>query len=120
MSSKRILLGENDIPAAWYNLLADLPQLPPPPLDPATNRPIDPAKLARVFARGLLQQETSPERWIAIPEEIRKIYAIWRPTPLVRARGLEQALGTPARIYFKDESHSPPGSHKANTSVAQV
>jgi threonine dehydratase len=81
---------------------------------------MDPAKLARVFARGLLQQEMSTERWIAVPEEIRKIYAIWRPTPLVRARGLEQALGTPARIYFKDESHSPPGSHKANTSVAQV
>jgi len=120
MSSKRIVLGENDIPAAWYNLLADLPQLPPPPLDPATNRPMDPAKLERVFARGLLQQEMSPERWIVIPEEIRKIYAIWRPTPLVRARGLEQALGTPARIYFKDESHSPPGSHKTNTSVAQV
>ena len=81
---------------------------------------MDPAKLERVFARGLLQQEMSRERWIAIPEEVRKIYAIWRPTPLVRARGLEQALGTPARIYFKDESHSPPGSHKANTSVAQV
>ena len=120
MSNKRFLLSENDIPAAWYNLLADLPQTPPPPLDPATNQPIDPAKLARVFARGLLQQEMSPERWIAIPEEVRKIYAIWRPTPLVRARGLEQALGTPARIYFKDESHSPPGSHKPNTAVAQV
>ena len=120
MSTKRIILGENDIPAAWYNLLADLPQLPPPPLDPATNQPMEPAKLARVFARGLLQQEMSPERWIAIPEEIRKIYAIWRPTPLVRARGLEQALKTPARIYFKDESHSPPGSHKPNTAVAQV
>ena len=120
MSIKRILLSENEIPTAWYNLLADLPQLPPPPLDPATNQPMDPAKLARVFARGLLQQEMSPERWIAIPEEVRKIYAIWRPTPLVRALGLEKALGTPARIYFKDESHSPPGSHKPNTAVAQV
>ncbi len=120
MISKRILLGESDIPAAWYNLLADLPQVPPPPLDPATNQPMDPAKLARVFARGLLEQEMSCERWIAIPEEVRKIYAIWRPTPLVRASGLEQALGTPARIYFKDESHSPPGSHKPNTAVAQV
>ncbi len=120
MSTKRILLSENEIPTAWYNLLADLPQLPPPPLDPATNQPMDPAKLARVFARGLLQQEMSPERWIAIPEEVRKIYAIWRPTPLVRALGLEKALGTPARIYFKDESHSPPGSHKPNTAVAQV
>ena len=120
MTNKRFILGENDIPAAWYNLLADLPQLPPPPLDPATHQPMDPAKLARVFARGLLQQEMSTERWIAIPEEVRKIYAIWRPTPLVRARGLEQALRTPARIYFKDESHSPPGSHKPNTAVAQV
>ncbi|MGA2257831.1 MAG: TrpB-like pyridoxal phosphate-dependent enzyme [Thermoguttaceae bacterium] len=120
MSTKRIVLSENDIPAAWYNLLADLPQLPPPPLDPATNHPMDPAKLARVFARGLLQQEMCAERWIAIPEAVRKIYAIWRPTPLVRASGLEKALGTPARIYFKDESHSPPGSHKANTSVAQA
>jgi tryptophan synthase beta chain len=120
MDSKRIVLSEKEIPAAWYNLLADLPQLPPPPLDPATNQPMDPAKLARVFARGLLQQEMCGERWVAIPEEVRKIYAIWRPTPLVRARGLEQALGTPARIYFKDESHSPPGSHKANTSVPQA
>ncbi len=120
MTNKRFILGENDIPAAWYNLLADLPQLPPPPLDPATNQPMDPAKLARVFARGLLQQEMSTERWIAIPEEVRKIYAIWRPTPLVRAHGLEQALKTPARIYFKDESHSPPGSHKPHTAVAQV
>ena len=120
MSSKRFLLTEKDIPAAWYNLAADLPELPPPPLDPATARPMEPAKLARVFARRLLEQEMSCERWIGIPEEVRSIYAIWRPSPLVRARGLEQALKTPARIYFKDESHSPPGSHKPNTAVAQT
>ena len=120
MSNKRIVLGDNDIPSAWYNLLADLPQPPPPPLDPATNQPVDPAKLGRIFARGLLQQEMSCERWIDIPDEVRRVYAIWRPTPLVRARGLEKALETPARIYFKDESHSPPGSHKPNTAVAQA
>jgi tryptophan synthase beta chain len=120
MSSKRFVLAEREIPTAWYNLNADLPHPPPPPLDPATNRPVDPARLERVFARGLLQQEMSCEPWIEIPAEVRQIYAIWRPTPLVRARGLEQALGTPARIYFKDESHSPPGSHKPNTAVAQV
>ena len=120
MSNRRFILAENEIPVAWYNLMADLPQPPPPPLDPATNRPMDPAKLERVFARALLQQEMSCERWIAIPAEVRQIYSIWRPTPLVRARGLEKALGTPARIYFKDESHSPPGSHKPNTAVAQV
>ncbi|MGA2616261.1 MAG: TrpB-like pyridoxal phosphate-dependent enzyme [Thermoguttaceae bacterium] len=120
MQSKRVLLSEKEIPQAWYNLLADLPQPPPPPLDPATNRPMDPAKLERVFARGLLQQEMSCERWIPIPEEIRRIYAIWRPSPLVRATNLERALKTPARIYFKDESHSPPGSHKPNTAVAQA
>ena len=120
MSFKRVLLSEKDMPHAWYNLQADLPQPVPPPLDPATNQPVSPAKLERVFARALLQQEMSSERWIEIPEEIRKIYAIWRPSPLVRAENLERALKTPARIYFKDESHSPPGSHKPNTAVPQA
>ncbi len=120
MQSKRVLLSEKEMPSAWYNLQADLPQPLPPPLDPATNRPMDPAKLERVFARALLQQEMSRERWIEIPEEIRRVYAIWRPSPLVRATNLERALETPARIYFKDESHSPPGSHKPNTAVPQA
>lgn len=120
MNFKRVLLSEKDLPTAWYNLLADLPQPPPPPLDPSTNQPMEPAKLERVFARALLQQEMSCERWIGIPEEIRRIYAVWRPSPLVRAIELEKALKTPARIYFKDESHSPPGSHKPNTAVPQA
>ena len=110
MSFRRVLLSEKDMPHAWYNLQADLPQPVPPPLDPATNQPVGPEKLERVFARALLQQEMSTERWIEIPEAIRKVYAIWRPSPLVRAENLERALKTPARIYFKDESHSPPGS----------
>ena len=120
MNPKRVLLSEKDIPTAWYNLQADLPEPVPPPLDPETRQPVSPAKLERVFARALLQQEMSRERWIEIPEEIRKVYAIWRPSPLVRADSLERALKTPARIYFKDESHSPPGSHKPNTAVPQA
>ena len=120
MSSKRVLLAEKDIPTAWYNLQADLPQPVPPPLDPATLKPVELAQLQRVFATGLLQQEMSRERWIEIPEEVRRVYAIWRPSPLVRADNLERALKTPARIYFKDESHSPAGSHKPNTAVPQA
>jgi tryptophan synthase beta chain len=120
MESKRILLNEKDLPTAWYNLQADLPEPVPPPLNPATNQPLHPADLEPIFARALIAQEVSRERWIAIPEEVRRIYAIWRPSPLVRARNLEKALRTPARIYFKDESHSPPGSHKPNTAVPQA
>ncbi len=120
MQSRRILLQESDLPTAWYNVLADLPEPPPPPLHPGTKQPLAPSDLEPIFARALIQQEMSPERWIEIPDEVRRVYAIWRPSPLVRARGLEQALKTPARIYFKDESHSPPGSHKPNTAVAQA
>jgi tryptophan synthase beta chain len=120
MSSKRILLSENDIPRAWYNLQADLPKRVPPPLDPVTKQPVGPDKLGRVFAHALLEQEMSCERWIEIPEAVRNVYAIWRPAPLVRAANLEKVLKTPARIYFKDESHSPPGSHKPNTAVPQA
>lgn len=117
---KRILLGEKDLPTAWYNLLADFPEPLPPPIHPGTKQPLHPRDLERIFAAELIRQEVSTERWIEIPEEVRRIYAIWRPTPLVRARNLERALATPARIYFKDESHSPPGSHKPNTAVAQA
>jgi tryptophan synthase beta chain len=120
MSSKRVLLKESDIPAAWYNLQADLPQPVPPVLHPGTKQPIGPADLAPIFAMELIKQEVSQERWIEIPDEVRRVLAIWRPSPLTRATGLEKHLKTPARIYFKDESHSPPGSHKPNTSVPQA
>jgi len=120
MTQNRSLLTESDIPTAWYNLQADLPEPLPPPLHPGTMQPVGPADLEPIFARALIMQEVSQERWIEIPEEVRRIYAIWRPTPLVRATGLEKALKTPARIYFKDESHSPPGSHKPNTAVPQA
>ena len=120
MDSKRVFLNESDIPKAWYNLQADLPEPVPPPLNPATQKPICAADLEPIFARALIQQEMSQERWIEIPEEVRRVYRIWRPSPLVRATGLERALKTPARIYFKDESHSPPGSHKPNSAVPQA
>ena len=120
MSLKRVFLPENEAPTAWYNIQADLPEPVPPPLHPATNEPIGPADLQPIFADELIAQEVTQERWVEIPQEVRDIYAVWRPSPLVRATGLEKALGTPARIYFKDESHSPPGSHKPNTAVPQA
>jgi len=120
MNSKRVFLSESDLPTAWYNLQADLPERVPPALNPATNEPMSAAELEPIFARALIEQETSQKRWIAIPDEVRRVYAIWRPTPLVRATGLERVLRTPARIYFKDESQSPPGSHKPNTAVPQA
>jgi len=98
MSSKRILLSENEMPKAWYNLQADLPEPVPPPLHPATNQPIGPADLEPIFAKALIAQEVSQERWIDIPDDVLRVLAIWRPAPLVRATGLEKALGTPARI----------------------
>jgi tryptophan synthase beta chain len=120
MSSKRILLDEKDLATAWYNLQADLPEPLPPVLHPGTKEPIGPDDLAPIFALELIKQEVSQERWIEIPEAIREVLAIWRPTPLIRATNLERALKTPARIYYKDESQSPPGSHKPNTAVAQA
>jgi tryptophan synthase beta chain len=118
--AKRVHLSESSLPQAWYNLQADLPVPCPPPLNPATRKPLEPKDLEPIFARALIEQEGSRQRWIDIPDEVRRILAIWRPTPLVRARSLERALKTPARIYFKDESVSPPGSHKPNTAVAQA
>ncbi|MEA1949769.1 MAG: TrpB-like pyridoxal phosphate-dependent enzyme [Planctomycetota bacterium] len=120
MSSKRVFLSQSEKPKAWYNLLADLPEQLPPPLHPGTKQPIGPDDLAPIFAQELIAQEMSAERWIEIPQEVQDVYDIWRPSPLVRATGLEKALKTPARIYFKDESHSPPGSHKPNTAVPQA
>jgi tryptophan synthase beta chain len=120
VNSKRVLLSDQELPTAWYNLQADLPKPLPPVLHPGTKQPIGPHDLEPIFAMELIKQEVSQERWIEIPQEIRDVLAIWRPTPLVRANNLERELKTPARIYFKDESHSPPGSHKPNTAVAQA
>lgn len=115
-----IRLGKKELPEAWYNIQPDLPEPLAPPLNPKTGEPIKPEELAVIFPMELIKQEVSQERWIEIPEPVKDIYRLWRPTPLRRARNLEKALGTPARIYFKDESVSPPGSHKPNTAVAQV
>ena len=120
MSSKRILLGSDEIPTAWYNIQADLPEPLPPVLHPGTKQPIGPQDLAPIFPMNLIEQEMCQDRWIEIPDEVREVLSIWRPTPLVRARNFERQLKTPARIYFKDESVSPPGSHKPNTAVAQA
>ena len=116
----KILLTEKEIPRAWYNIQADLPKPLPPPLHPGTKQPIGPADLAPLFPMELIMQEVSQERFIEIPEEVFDIYRLWRPSPLHRARRLEKALDTPAKIYFKNESVSPPGSHKPNTAVAQA
>ena len=113
------VLSESEIPKQWYNLAADLPNPLQPPLGPDGN-PVTPEMLAPVFPMNLIEQEVSQERWIDIPEEILNILYKWRPTPLHRAKALEEHLGTPARIYYKNESVSPPGSHKPNTSVAQA
>lgn len=118
--NRKILLDEEEIPKQWYNILPDLPRPLPPPIDPSTREPIDPKKLEAIFPRALIQQELSQDRWIPIPEEVREAYRLWRPTPLYRAIGLERALKTPARIYYKYEGVSPPGSHKPNTAVAQA
>lgn len=116
----RIILPAKEMPKVWYNIAADLPSPLPPPLHPGTRQPIGPDDLAPLFPMELIKQEVSQERWIDIPEDILNAYALWRPTPLHRAWRLEQALGTPAEIYFKNESVSPAGSHKPNTAVAQA
>jgi len=116
----RIVLSEDQIPTAWFNVLPVMPEPLQPPLHPATREPVGPDDLAPLFPMGLIAQEMSPEQWIDIPGEVIDILRLWRPTPLVRAERLEQALGTPARIYYKDESISPAGSHKPNTAVAQA
>ncbi|MCD6508101.1 TrpB-like pyridoxal phosphate-dependent enzyme [Candidatus Poribacteria bacterium] len=120
MMSRKILLSESDLPKFWYNIAADMPELPPPPLHPATGNPLTPDDLAPLFPMGLIEQEMSAERWIEIPKEVREAYLLWRPTPLHRAVRLEKALDTPAKIFYKNESYSPPGSHKPNTAIAQV
>lgn len=117
---RKILLEEDKIPKEWYNILADLPCPLPPVLNPATGKPVTPEDLIPIFPLSLIQQEVSTERYIPIPEEVLKIYKMWRPTPLYRAINLERYLDTPAHIYYKYEGVSPPGSHKPNTAVAQA
>lgn len=116
----KYLLSEDQMPRAWYNILPDLPRPLPPVLHPATRRPVGPDDLAPLFPLALIMQEVSQERYIEIPEPVRAVYTQWRPSPLFRARRLEQVLDTPARIYYKYEGVSPVGSHKPNTAVAQV
>jgi len=120
MHTRKILLSEKDIPQEWYNIIPDLPRPLDPPLHPETYQPITPDQLAAIFPMELIRQEVSQERWIPIPDDVRRIYQVWRPTPLIRATALEKALKTPARIYYKNEGVSPPGSHKPNTAVPQA
>ncbi len=119
MPQTKFLLDEADIPTHWYNVVADMPNPPAPPLGP-DGKPIGPDALGAIFPDALIEQEVSSQRWIAIPEEVREIYRLWRPSPLFRAHRLEKMLGTPARIYYKNEGVSPAGSHKPNTAVAQA
>jgi tryptophan synthase beta chain len=120
MEDTKIMLSEKEMPKQWYNVMADMPNLPKPPLHPGTHEPAGPKDLSPLFPMALIEQEVSTERWIDIPEEVLDIYALWRPSPLYRARRLEAALGTPARIYYKYEGVSPAGSHKPVTSVPQA
>src|SRR6195256_4406976 len=118
--AKKILLDESDIPERWYNILPDLPGPPAPYLHPGTLQPMGPADLEPLFPQAIIAQEVSSEPWIEIPEQVRDVYKIWRPSPVYRAERLEKALDTPARIYFKYEGVSPAGSHKPNTAVPQA
>src|SRR5215217_1245355 len=116
----KFLLSEETIPTHWVNMVPDIPGAQLPPLNPQTREPAGPADLEAIFPMELILQEVSSESLIEIPEAVREAYKLWRPTPLHRARRLEQALGTPARIYYKYEGVSPAGSHKPNTAVPQA
>lgn len=120
MKNRKITLSEKEIPEQWYNIIADMPNKPLPPLHPGTKEPIGPDALAPLFPMELIKQEVTADKWVAIPDEVRHIYSMWRPTPLYRAYGLEKALDTPAKIYYKYEGVSPSGSHKPNTAVPQA
>jgi len=120
MKTRKITLSEQEIPEQWYNIVADMPNKPLPPLHPGTKEPIGPEALAPLFPQELIKQEVSTEKWITIPDEVRNIYSLWRPTPLYRAYELEKALDTPAKIYYKYEGVSPAGSHKPNTAIPQA
>lgn len=117
---RKFLLEEKDIPENWYNIVADMPNKPLPPLHPATKEPIGPDALAPLFPMELIKQEVTTDKYVPIPDEVRNIYSIWRPTPLYRAYNLEKVLDTPAKIYYKYEGTSPTGSHKPNTAVPQA
>jgi tryptophan synthase beta chain len=116
----KFILDESEMPTAWYNIVPDLPAPPPPPLHPGTGQPVGPEDLAPLFPQALIMQEVTGERYVDIPGEVLDVYRLWRPSPLFRARRLEKALGTPARIYYKYEGVSPVGSHKPNTAVPQA
>jgi len=116
----KITLDESEIPRQWYNMIPDLPAPPPPPLHPGTGQPVGPEDLAPLFPMELIRQEVATDPYIAIPDVVRDVYRLWRPSPLYRAHRLEEALGTPARIYYKYEGVSPAGSHKPNTAVPQA
>jgi tryptophan synthase beta chain len=120
MAKRKFLLDESEIPSHWYNIVADMPNKPLPPLHPGTKEPIGPEALAPLFPMELIKQEVSAEKYIEIPDQVRDIYKLWRCTPMYRATGLEKALDTPAKIYYKYEGLSPSGSHKPNTAVAQA
>lgn len=120
MNNIRFALGQKDIPTQWYNLLADFPEPLPPPLHPGTKQPVGLSDMTAIFPENIVMQEMSPDRYIDIPDEVRDIYSLWRPTPLLRAVRLEKALNTPAHIYYKYEGASPAGSHKPNSAVAQA
>jgi len=116
----KYVLDEDQMPTQWYNLIADLPEPPPPPLHPGTGQPVGPDDLAPLFPQALIAQEVTADRYVDIPVDVLEVYRLWRPSPLYRARRLEKALGTPARIYYKYEGVSPVGSHKPNTAVPQA
>ncbi|MDY7084982.1 MAG: TrpB-like pyridoxal phosphate-dependent enzyme [Actinomycetota bacterium] len=119
-AATKILLSEEEMPRSWYNIVPDLPSPPPPVLHPGTLQPVGPDDLAPLFPMALIEQEVTTERYVTIPEEVLDVYRLWRPSPLFRARRLERALGTPAKIYYKYEGVSPAGSHKPNTAVPQA
>src|SRR4030095_15901851 len=117
---RKILLGEDELPSAWFNIVPSMPTKPDPYLHPQTREPVGPDALAPLFAMALIGQEVSTDEWVDIPGPVLDTYKLWRPTPLIRALDLERALGTPARIYYKYEGGSPAGSHKPNTAVPQA
>jgi tryptophan synthase beta chain len=120
MKETKILLTEREIPTHWYNIQADMPNPLKPPLSPATGKPATPDELGAIFPEEIIKQETGTQRFVEIPEEVRRLYGLWRPSPVYRAHRLEKALDTPARIYFKYEGTSPAGSHKLNTAIPQA
>lgn len=119
-TTKKIMLSESEMPRQWYNIIADMTTKPMPMLHPGTKENLKPEDMEALFAKGLVEQEFTTERYVDIPDEVRELYKIYRPTPLVRASGLEKALDTPAKIYFKNESVSPVGSHKLNSAIPQA